>query len=90
MCVRYRYNTRGKRRYKTVELMVEEGDWEPLAPKRARNRLVKICLAVPEIELRKQVKQVGGSWRPQERLWALAYNRVVHLGVTSRIVDHGL
>ncbi len=69
---------------------MEEGDWDPPAPKRARDRLVKIRLAVPEIELRTQVKQAGGIWHPQERVWELAYNRVVHLGLTSRIVDQGL
>ncbi len=90
VCVCYRYDTQGKRRYKTVELIVEEGDWEPSVPKRARDRLVKIRLAVPEIALRTQVKQAGGSWHPQERVWELAYNRVVHLGLTSRIVGQGL
>ena len=68
---------------------MEEGDWEPPALKRASDRLVKIRLAVREIELRTQVKQAGGSWHPQERVWELAYNRVVHLGLTSRIIGHG-
>ena len=73
-----------------MELIVEEGDWEPLVPKRARDRLVKIRLTVPEIALRTQVKQAGGIWHPQERVWELAYSRVVHLGLTSRIVGQGL
>ena len=90
ICVRYRYDLQSKRRYKTVELIVEEGDWDPPAPKRARDRLVKTRLAVPEIELRIQVKQAGGGWHPQERVWELLYNHVVHLGLTSRIVDQGL
>ncbi len=42
VCIRYRYDTRCKRRYKTVELIVEERDWDPSAPKRARDRLVKM------------------------------------------------
>lgn len=30
--VRYRYDTQGTRRYKTGELILEEGDWDPSVP----------------------------------------------------------
>lgn len=34
--VRYRYDTRKKRRYKTAEIIVDEGYWEP--PKKKKKR----------------------------------------------------
>ena len=29
--VRYRYDAQRKKRYKTVELVIAEGDWQPIA-----------------------------------------------------------
>jgi hypothetical protein len=31
VCVRYRYDGERRKRYKTVELIIEESDWEPKA-----------------------------------------------------------
>ena len=33
ICVRYRYNVQCKKRFKPVELIVEERAWEPSAPR---------------------------------------------------------
>lgn len=40
LCVRYRYDEQQKKRFKTVELIVEESDWEPNACPRADESLV--------------------------------------------------
>jgi hypothetical protein len=34
VCVRYRYDETTRRGWKTVELLVEERDWEPTTPTR--------------------------------------------------------
>ncbi len=39
-----------------------------------------------EIELRKRVKQAGGKWDAQNRVWHLPYQKARHLGLAERIV----
>ncbi len=85
-CVRYRYDEQRQKRFKTVELIVEESDWRPLAPQRAADDVVQIRVAPPEVEVRRQVKGAGGRWDPQQCVWELRYDRVVALGLEGRIV----
>jgi len=39
------------------------------------------------VAVRKRVKQAGGTWNPERRVWQLRYDRVVALGLNNRIVD---
>ncbi len=83
--VRYRYDEERRRRFKTVELIVDEVDWVPPEPKvQGQNR-------------RQPAGQLGGTgaksegqggwrrWNPVKRLWELRYDRVVRLGLEDRI-----
>ena len=88
-CVRYRYDEQRKKRFKTVELIVEESDWEPVGCQRAAESVVRVRIALPEVEVRNQVKRAGGRWDPQRRVWELRYDRVVALGLADRIVETG-
>ena len=47
-CVRYRYDEETKKRYTTVELIVEEEQWEP--PRFKPDDIVRIKIAFDEIE----------------------------------------
>jgi hypothetical protein len=89
VCVRYRYDEQQKKRFKTVELIVEEREWEPCSPQRAAESLVRIRVAWPEVEVRQQVKRAGGKWHPQPGVWELRYDRVIALGLEERIVGDG-
>ncbi len=89
VCVRYRYNEPRKRRFKTVELIVEEREWEPHTYQRSADSLVHVRVAWPEVEVRRQVKGAGGKWNPQHDVWELRYDRVVALGLEERIVGDG-
>jgi hypothetical protein len=42
-----------------------------------------------ESELREQVKQAGGIWRPRQKVWEMSYGQVVALGLESRVVAGG-
>ena len=86
VCVRYRYDETKKRRWKTVELIVEESDWEPSTPTRQENAIVAIQVAAQERGVRQQVKAAGGKWNPRGVVWELPYGQVVALGLTDRIV----
>jgi len=88
--VRYRYDAKKERRYTTIELIVEEGEWQPekiaTTPTRNMSDRLGIRIAGYELELREQVKNVGGIWRPRQKLWELPYGQILALGLEARIV----
>src|SRR5690242_15941590 len=83
VCVRYRYDATRQKRFKTVELIVEEDAWTAPASAPKKDELVHIALTVHEGPLRQQVKQRGGRWHPQRGLWALRYEHVLALGLQA-------
>jgi hypothetical protein len=87
ICVRYRYDTQRKKRFKTVELLVAECDWEPRRPRFAPDQIVGLRVAFADVAVRGRVKQAGGTWNPERRVWQLRYDRVVALGLTPSIVN---
>ena len=66
LCVRYRYDKISRKRYKTVELIVDEKDWVPNVtfPK---NKRIDIRIAYGEKELRNQIKSAGAYWNIKKR-----------------------
>ena len=87
ICVRYRYDALLKKRFKTVELLVAERDWEPSTPPVASDQIVGLRVAFSETAVRDRVKQAGGTWNPARKVWELRHDRVVALGLNHRIVD---
>jgi hypothetical protein len=87
ICVRYRYDAERKKRFKTVELLVEERNWQPPRPRFAHDQIVGLRVAFTDVAVRDRVKQAGGTWNPERRVWQLRYDRVVALGLKSSIVD---
>lgn len=80
ICVRYRYDMEKRKRYKTVELIVEEVDWLP------HNALVLVRVAWGEKEMGIKVKNAGGKWNTARKAWELTYDKVVELGLENRVV----
>ncbi len=70
-----------------MELPVAERDWEPPRPRLAPDQIVGLRVAFTDVVVRNQVKQAGGRWNPQRRVGKLRYDRVVELGLKTRIVD---
>jgi len=89
VCVRYLYDSDRRKRFKTVELIVEEVAWEPRGrrPRRQAHDFVGVRIAYRERVLRDAVKTAGGIWRPRQRLWELPWEAVRVLGLESRVVD---
>ncbi|MBI3325077.1 MAG: hypothetical protein HYZ81_00010 [Nitrospinae bacterium] len=79
VCVRYRYDAQRKKRFKTVELIVAEREWEPPPPRFAAEAIVGVRVGCAEVEVRDQVKQAGGKWNRSRKVWELRYERVVAL-----------
>jgi hypothetical protein len=78
---------RRKKGLKTVGVLVAERDWERPRSRFAHDHIVGLRVAFADVEVRDRVKQAGGAWNPQRRVWQLRYDRVVALGLNSRIVD---
>jgi hypothetical protein len=87
LCVRYRYDARLKKRFKTVELVIAERYWEPPRPRFTHDQIVAFQVAFADVAVRTLVKQAGGTWNPDRKVWQLRYDRVVALGLGGRIVD---
>ncbi len=93
VCVRYRYDKVKRKRYKTIELIIDEQAWiegyrmsphtvpryEPLGP-------VLVKINYHEVKLRNAVKEAGGEWQPKEKAWKLPYDTAIELGLDQRIV----
>jgi hypothetical protein len=86
VCVRYRYDQCTRKRYKTVELIVEEVEWIPRTRPRSATDIVHISVAYEEYTIRNSVRLLGGTWHRPTRTWRIAYGAAVVLRLTDRIV----
>ena len=82
VCVRYRVDRFLKKRYTTVELIVDEKPYFSQRP--AINVWVKINY--DEVELRQQVKSAGAKWLTEQKLWEMDYEIARKLRLLKRIV----
>ena len=88
VCVRYRYDVQKRKRYKTVELIVEEIAWQRRPKRPKKNAIAEIKVNWGETEIGRRVRQAGGKWNPQKKVWELRYDQVVKLGMENRIVGY--
>ena len=100
VCVRYRYDAKAGKRYKTAEIIIDEAEWTPPpAREDAPKPELKIDYLNPpqtssdvgvkifyrEAALREQVGAAGGRWSQTEKLWHIPYDTAVTLGLEHRI-----
>ena len=83
---RYRDDPVRKQRLKTVELIIEEADWDPYE-QGAPDQIVGIRVAMEERTLQKSLRKVGGIGNRHRKVWELRYDTVLALQLASRIVD---
>ena len=76
LCVRFRYDAVSKQRLKTVELVIERADWEPPPEKFAADTLVAVKIEGYETDLRMLIKDAGGRWKPDKKLWYVRYGNI--------------
>lgn len=86
VCVRYRYDDQRKQRFKTIELIVDTVPWEPKVHAPDPNQVVYLHLDDRDEPVRRQVRQAGGRWNLDRKLWALPYQRVKELGLERLLV----
>ena len=84
LCVGYRYDSEQRKRFKTIELIIEESPWAP-HERISSYTVVGVRVAFKEVELQRQVKQAGGKWNPARRLWEMRYDKALALDLKDRI-----
>ncbi len=93
VCVRYRYDETTKKRYKTVELIIDETDWEPTENSKQKKiggqkdeKLVGVRIGLCEGRLQQEMRNAGGKWNRQSQLWEIEYKTALKLGMKDRVV----
>jgi hypothetical protein len=94
ICVRYRYDPQQHKRYKTVELIIEEAPWQPESPncttapppQQAPHR-VGVRIGYQEKIQQQAIKAIGGIWSSRDRLWYAEEELVKRIGLQDRITD---
>jgi hypothetical protein len=76
-----------KLRPEGASILVAEPDWEPPRPRFNHDQIVALQVAFADVVVRKLVKQDGGMWNSERKVWLLRYDCAVALGLDSRIVD---
>lgn len=83
--VRYRYDEEKQRRYKTIELIVDETEWRPrLRPE----TIVYLRVAWGEAQIAAKIRRAGGEWNRPKQYWELRYEAALKLGLEGRIIGH--
>ncbi|MBM4259727.1 MAG: hypothetical protein FJ147_28005 [Deltaproteobacteria bacterium] len=85
VCVRYRADEQQQKRFKTVELIIEEWAWTPRSLKIVDSSVL-VQIGFAERELRQRVKEAGGVWKPDKQAWELRFERAKALGLEKRII----
>lgn len=73
ICVRYRYDAKAHKQYKTVEIIVSESEWTPPPAKYPDGTMVPLKIGINEIALQNQVRSVGGRWDKEKQVWLVPY-----------------
>lgn len=87
VCVRYKYDAQRKRKFKTIELIVDEAPWSAEHKRIPKNKIVGVRVEYGEITLGRIVRAAGGRWNRRKKVWELPYGDVKALGLTHRIVS---
>ena len=73
VCVRYRYDEKTQKQYKTVEIIVSESEWTPPPAKYTDGSIVPLKISINETALQEQVKAVGGRWDKEQQIWLVPF-----------------
>jgi len=83
VCVRYRQDRESKRRYTTVEIVVDAG---PMPEDKRIPAQVLVRIGFDELDLRQAAMQQGAIWVAQQRAWRISREAVKHLQLHNRII----
>jgi len=82
LCVRYREDGRGRRRYTTVELVIDEGPVQRRYPDRT---IVQVRMPLGDNELRARAMKLGAWWDAPTRTWHMSMKLARSLGLQAQV-----
>lgn len=82
VCVRYRSDEKRKKRYTTVELIVDEKPMQRRTPRYS----VLVKIRFEETELRNRVKAAGARWNSEEKAWLMDDRLATKMKLKDRII----
>ncbi len=85
VCVRHRYDESCGRRYKTVELVIEDTVWRP-ALRHGLDDIVYLKLLPDEQRYQRLLRSFGASHDAAQGLWRAKYRHALALDIVDRIV----
>ena len=85
VCVRYRYDALTRKCVKTVELIVEESDWQPPAPRFAADELVWLRIGFVDRTQQQRLGAAGAKWDGKRCVWAIRFDAAVALGFADHV-----
>lgn len=85
LCIRFRYDEKTGKRFKTVELIVERTNWDPPPPKYRPETVVPLKIDVTDISMRTKAKAAGGRWAPDKLLWYVRYGAIAGTSLEKHI-----
>lgn len=86
LCVRYRYDEKTHKQYKTVEIIVSESEWTPPPAKYTDGAIVPLKININDIALQEQVKAVGGRWNKEQQVWVVPFGCIAGTKLEKLIV----
>ncbi len=87
--LRYRYDDLRLKRYRTVELMLDESDWAPPPGPPGGDPVAFVRVIWGEVVLAKKLRRAGARWYPRCGLWAVPISKIEELGLEERVVGPG-
>jgi hypothetical protein len=85
-CVRYRYDEKSHKQYKTVEIIVSQKDWFPPPARFPKSAIVPLKIGALEKNLQVQVKSLRGRWNPEKKVW---YNHAIAQAAVTQLEHNG-
>jgi len=88
VCVRHRVDRQQGLRYTTVELIVDHRPCNARRkprPEAGTPEQFPVRINYQEYALRRQVREAGGQWDPQHRVWLLSADAVGRLNLRDRV-----
>jgi hypothetical protein len=70
---------------KTVELIVERTEWTPPPPRYTADALVYLRIVAADMPMRLKVKEAGGRWNQEKRLWLVNYGKIAGTALEKHI-----
>jgi len=86
VCVRYRYDEKRNKKITTVEIIVDEKNWQRNQKKIPANKILYVRVLYGEIKVANLIKAAGGRWNREIKLWELSYKDIINLGLEDRMV----